>query len=88
MPDDEKDITKSRDELTAAAFVISDAAELIALAACCGAETHRQAVEALRAFQSGQPVQHTTNEYADLLHDMLAGREIPVPMIPRREGGE
>src|SRR5690242_14227731 len=85
MPDESKDITSSGDELTGAAFVISDAAELIALAACCAAETQRLAAESLRACQDGKPLPQQVNEYAGVLHDLLAGRDFPVPIRPRDE---
>jgi hypothetical protein len=60
----------------AASCLLNDGAELIALSAAAAWETTRLHWEAMKAMQEGKPIPAIENPYAQVLLDLLAGRDI------------
>lgn len=65
-----------------ASWIMDDSAELIALAACSIEESVSRYIETVNALAHGRVAAPAPNEYANILHDMLAGRE----MLPGGKG--
>ncbi len=73
------------DLLDVEAALLDESAELMALASCASCEATRLHWQNMVRLQEGRPVEPIVNVYAEILGDMLAGREV-LPSFHTKDG--